>query len=124
MGYDVVAGLMVPGVDAYDVLSAMLARPRWHADAACRTEDTAVFFPSNGRSAAAAKAICATCPAFEACREWTDAQLVDLPATDALVLVPRGGQAVLERPRAGWRVGRDEPQRPQDRPPRRLSGQA
>lgn len=73
MDRDILAGLMVPG-DGIDLFEALLARPPWHADAACRAEDTAVFFPSNGRSAAAAKAICATCPALEACREWTDAQ--------------------------------------------------
>lgn len=55
-----------------------LTTPRatdWRDNAACRTEDSALFFP-NGDSGPwligieQAKAICRTCPALEACGQW------------------------------------------------------
>lgn len=45
-------------------------RPAFFADAACKGESIDVFFPANGGSAAPGKAICATCPALDPCREW------------------------------------------------------
>lgn len=42
----------------------------WQADAACRTADPEIFFIHQGESAAPAKAICATCPVIEACRDF------------------------------------------------------
>ena len=48
----------------------------WQMQAACRGEDSAVFFHPEGergstrrRRAANAKAICATCPVLEQCRQ-------------------------------------------------------
>lgn len=42
----------------------------WQADAACRGADTSVFFPRSEADAAAAKAICDTCPVAHECLEW------------------------------------------------------
>lgn len=42
----------------------------WREDAACRTEDTAVFFPDSEDAAGPALAICATCPVREECLEF------------------------------------------------------
>jgi WhiB family redox-sensing transcriptional regulator len=42
----------------------------WRDDAACRDLDTAIFFPETDEAAAAAQAICATCPVREACLEF------------------------------------------------------
>ncbi|MBA3267743.1 MAG: WhiB family transcriptional regulator [Acidimicrobiia bacterium] len=39
----------------------------WREEAACRSADTAVFFPATDDEAAEAKAICATCPVREPC---------------------------------------------------------
>lgn len=41
--------------------------PAWHADAACKGVETAVFFIERGASAARAKAVCNTCPVVEQC---------------------------------------------------------
>lgn len=54
----------------YSDIYVLMERPGWWADAACRTAPADVnFFPSKGASAAAAKAVCNTCPACEPCRE-------------------------------------------------------
>lgn len=50
----------------------MAMRPRfdetdWREEAACRTVDTALFFPASDADAGAAKAVCATCPVREPC---------------------------------------------------------
>jgi WhiB family redox-sensing transcriptional regulator len=45
-------------------------RTDWFDDAACRDADTATFFPSSDAAAEKAKAICATCPVREECREY------------------------------------------------------
>jgi WhiB family transcriptional regulator, redox-sensing transcriptional regulator len=42
----------------------------WRQDAACRDLDTAIFFPETDEAAAAAKAVCATCPVREACLQF------------------------------------------------------
>jgi WhiB family transcriptional regulator, redox-sensing transcriptional regulator len=42
----------------------------WRLAAACRDLDTAVFFPETEEGAAAAKAVCATCPVRESCLEF------------------------------------------------------
>ena len=42
----------------------------WRQDAACRDLDTAIFFPETDGAAAAAKAVCATCPVREACLQF------------------------------------------------------
>ncbi|HTJ74847.1 MAG TPA: WhiB family transcriptional regulator [Acidimicrobiales bacterium] len=42
----------------------------WRQDAACRDMDTAIFFPETEEAAAAAKAVCATCPVREACLQF------------------------------------------------------
>lgn len=42
----------------------------WREDAACRDEDTAIFFPSNDAEAALAAAFCASCPVREQCLEF------------------------------------------------------
>lgn len=42
----------------------------WRERGACRTVPTSVFFPERGGDVRPAKAICATCPVIEECREW------------------------------------------------------
>lgn len=48
----------------------MAQTEHWRADAACRDEDTNIFFPINEDGAGPAKAICATCPVRMECLEW------------------------------------------------------
>jgi WhiB family redox-sensing transcriptional regulator len=67
------AALMVGGPDPFDALAArvaaLLARPAWHRDAACRGMGAALFFPEGkGATTGPAKAVCATCPVVESCR--------------------------------------------------------
>lgn len=42
----------------------------WREDAACRDQDTAIFFPNNEAGATLAAEICATCPVREQCLEF------------------------------------------------------
>jgi hypothetical protein len=51
-------------------LTDVLARPAWQAQAACRGVGVEVFFPERGESTAPAKALCATCPVTEPCRQY------------------------------------------------------
>ncbi len=51
------------GLDPWD----WEARPAWHADAACRGVDQAVFYPERGESLDEARALCAVCPVQGAC---------------------------------------------------------
>lgn len=57
--------LMLP--DPLDTLNAIVHRPRWHADAACRDHSTALFFIGPGASSSAARAVCAVCPVRSPC---------------------------------------------------------
>ena len=41
----------------------------WQKEAACRGADPNIFFLTKGIPAAAAKAVCATCPVIEPCRD-------------------------------------------------------
>lgn len=64
------------GLDRATRLARLLARPAWHARAACAGADPELFFPP--RSAlgspqavvAQAKAVCATCPVRVPCGEY------------------------------------------------------
>jgi WhiB family redox-sensing transcriptional regulator len=51
-----------------------LTNPRtdveWRDEAACRDEDTDIFFPLTDEDAGPALAICATCPVREECLEF------------------------------------------------------
>ncbi len=42
----------------------------WREDAACRTADTALFFPDSEDQAGPAVAVCAVCPVREECLEF------------------------------------------------------
>ncbi|MCL4414529.1 MAG: WhiB family transcriptional regulator [Actinobacteria bacterium] len=42
----------------------------WYEAGACRGVDPDLFFPERGHSCAEAKAVCATCPSIEPCRDW------------------------------------------------------
>ena len=60
----------IAGVDdIYLTVEELLVRPPWHAEAACRGQDPAVFFPALGRSVEPAKALCAACPVQTECLE-------------------------------------------------------
>lgn len=60
-------------LDVVAVLTA-LARPPWHAHAACRGIGPALFFPERGEPAGPAKAVCADCPVVTPCRAAGDGQ--------------------------------------------------
>jgi WhiB family redox-sensing transcriptional regulator len=58
-----------PGeLDAVDVLLELIRPPAWHARAACRGTDSAVFFAVRGESTEPARAVCARCPVAAQCR--------------------------------------------------------
>lgn len=42
----------------------------WRDDAACRDDDTSIFFPDREADVARAVAICATCPVRDDCLEF------------------------------------------------------
>lgn len=65
------AALMVATSTDLDVVAVLtsLARPAWHADAACRGMGPAMFFPERGAPVAPAKAVCAGCPVAGPCAE-------------------------------------------------------
>ena len=42
----------------------------WQAQAACRDQENAIFFPQRGGDAKPAKAICAVCPVFDECLDY------------------------------------------------------
>lgn len=72
---DLAVEAMVEPLDSID-LDALLARPAWHADAACRDVGLDVMFPSavgshgtKGRAVKEAEAICWTCPVRSECAE-------------------------------------------------------
>lgn len=64
----------------------------WYADAACRAAGTDLFFPVSESGAAAAKAICESCPVRDACLEQA---LSMRPAPDGVW----GGLTAMERHR-------------------------
>ena len=49
----------------------LAAEQHWRAEAACRNEDTNLFFPISDEGAAEAKAICAVCPVRAECLDWS-----------------------------------------------------
>jgi len=53
--------------DPADVLLAMIGRPAWHAQAACRGVPTNLFFPRRGERTDEARHLCATCPVTADC---------------------------------------------------------
>ena len=72
---DVAVHAMVEPLDSVDI-DALLARPAWHADAACRDVGLDVMFPSavdshgtKDRAVKEAEAICWTCPVRSECAE-------------------------------------------------------
>lgn len=50
-------------------LDERLRRPAWQRQAACRSVDPAIFYPTTGQGSAAAKAVCAACPVRSPCLE-------------------------------------------------------
>lgn len=59
-------------LDGWRVLLAGIEdrRPDWHADAACRGADPALWFPERGDPTEPAKAVCAGCPCSAACESY------------------------------------------------------
>lgn len=47
-----------------------IERPPWMARRDPRCNDPALFFPAQGRSAEAAKAVCADCPVVQQCADY------------------------------------------------------
>ncbi len=56
-------------VDAYGQLQALIVRPSWHADAACRGRDDLNWFPRRGEPVAEQRAICEDCPVRGPCAD-------------------------------------------------------
>lgn len=62
--------------DRGDALADFLALPAWHDDAACADVPTSAFYPDRdgeqdpARTIAAAKVVCADCPALAPCLAW------------------------------------------------------
>jgi WhiB family redox-sensing transcriptional regulator len=52
-------------------LQAILHRPTWQREAACRGADPQLFFSRDGSTLTKAKSICARCPVVEECEEFS-----------------------------------------------------
>lgn len=66
---DIVEALMAtPTTPTEAFIRALLARPAWHADAACRGRSDVSWFPGRGEDVAPAVAVCAGCPVREQCQ--------------------------------------------------------
>lgn len=74
--------------EPHGVLQLPIA-PAWYEDAACADMDTEAFHDSSPDAVAAAKAVCADCPAIAQCR--------DLAVTDPQLFGVWGGQTEKER---------------------------
>lgn len=57
-----------PGIAAE--LLDLVARPAWHADAACHEHPELTWFPAKGEDQTAAKAVCSGCLVLAECRAW------------------------------------------------------
>ena len=69
-----ILGLMA-GMDPDEII-AVPARPSWWAGAKCRSAGVN-FFPERGESMAPAKALCALCPAQDACLAFAVAERLE-----------------------------------------------
>lgn len=72
---EVVAWMMSPrsADQVLPTLEQLLQRPTWMKQAACRGQDTSLFFPSKGPSparVARVRALCAGCPVREECLDY------------------------------------------------------
>ena len=99
-----------------DLLPALvIERPSWMAEAACRGEDTALFFIERGGSTTEAKALCAECPVKEPCLAYAIEHDLDgvwagttrrsrarskTPGRHALPQIPCAAQRTAEREQA------------------------
>ncbi len=61
-----------------DAVLALLDRPAWHADAACREHPELNWFPENGQTSSRALRVCAACLARPDCLRWALSQGNDL----------------------------------------------
>ena len=53
--------------DPMALLEELTRRPEWHAQAACKSSDTAAFFPGKGGTLGTARALCGRCTVREPC---------------------------------------------------------
>lgn len=51
-------------------LVELIGRPAWQADAACRGESAAVFFPAEGKSLIRARRVCNRCTVAHECLQY------------------------------------------------------
>ena len=51
-----------------ELVAALLARPPWHREAACRGVGAPVFFIERGGDIRPAKALCSVCPVTAQCK--------------------------------------------------------
>ena len=93
---------LIDGADLEAFAPFARRRPAWWAEAACRGRPEVNFFPEQGQSAAPAKAICAGCPAREACLAFAVEEGCDFGVW--------GGQGVADRKKA--RAGTKRQPRP------------
>jgi hypothetical protein len=54
-------------LDVSDLLTILIGRPSWHADAACKTHPKISWFPGRGDDQSVAKKICEGCPVQQQC---------------------------------------------------------
>ncbi len=57
----------VPPIEIAALLDELLNRPSWHAEAACKGQGPAPWFPGRGESTQPAKKICDGCPVSAEC---------------------------------------------------------
>lgn len=55
---------------AAELLEVLMARPGWHADAACREHPELTWFPERGESLEPARAICGGCLVRDECETY------------------------------------------------------
>lgn len=81
---------LMDGADL-EALVLLPARPEWWAEAACRGRPDVNWFPTQGEPATPAKAVCASCPSREPCREFAIDEHLDVGIW--------GGQSARDRRR-------------------------
>lgn len=83
------------GAGPEELVAALLRRPAWHSEAACRGVGPGVFFLGRGGDTRPARALCASCTTTEDCRTASAEELGIWAGTTGRARRPAAGQTPL-----------------------------